>query len=197
MLLIHSLMFLPLVCRGSLFGPRFAIHYLVSFLVLQSPWRGRESMMPYSTVFLVLVFCACSSRWKYHICEQRMIWRSCTFAQSRQSLRWLHKKKGCKWRLRRNVYHLMWFRYLSHMRAAKDQASLHIHTVSPQTSLIALERRYIDEGSGIIVFTVMRFRYFSHIRASNDQVWFRTVWQGPLQITLKRRDVDEGLGQFL
>ena len=91
LLLIHSLMFLlPLVCRGSVFGPRFAIHYLVFCPVLQSSWRGRESMMPYSTVFLLLVFCGCSSRCKYHICEQRMIWRSRTFAQSRQSLRWLH-----------------------------------------------------------------------------------------------------------
>ena len=49
------------------------------------------------------------------------------------------------------VYQLMWFRYLSHMRAAKDQASLHIRTVSPETSLIALKRRDIDEGSVQIV----------------------------------------------
>ena len=33
LLLIHSLIFLPLVCRGLVFGPRFAIHYLVFFLV--------------------------------------------------------------------------------------------------------------------------------------------------------------------
>ena len=42
------------------------------------------------------------------------------------------KKKECKWRLMLNsLYQFMWFRYLSHMRAAKDQASLHIRTVSP------------------------------------------------------------------
>ena len=35
LLLIHSLMFLPLVCRGSVFGPRFTIHNLVFGLVLQ------------------------------------------------------------------------------------------------------------------------------------------------------------------
>ena len=85
------------------------------------------------------------------------------------------------------------------MRAAKDQASLHIHTVSPETSLIALGTRDIDKGSGIIVYTVMRFSYFLHIRTSNDQacLYIRTVSREPLQIRLKRRDVDEGLGQFL
>ena len=42
------------------------------------------------------------------------------------------KKKGCKWRLGQNcLYQFMWFGYLSHIRAAKDQASLHIRTVSP------------------------------------------------------------------
>ena len=29
-------MFLPLVCRGSVFGPCFVLHHLVSFLILQS-----------------------------------------------------------------------------------------------------------------------------------------------------------------
>ena len=49
------------------------------------------------------------------------------------------------------------------------------------------------------VSVVMWFKYFSHIWASNDQVCLhnRTVSREPLQITLKRRDVDEGLGQFL
>ena len=36
LLLIHSLMFLPLVCRGSVFGPRSSMHYLEFFFVLQS-----------------------------------------------------------------------------------------------------------------------------------------------------------------
>ena len=39
------------------------------------------------------------------------------------------------------------------MRAVKDQASLHICTVSPEPSLIALERRDIDEGFDRIVYT--------------------------------------------
>ena len=39
------------------------------------------------------------------------------------------------------------------MRAVKDQASLHICRVSPEPSLIALERRDIDEGFGQIVYT--------------------------------------------
>ena len=62
------------------------------------------------------------------------------------------KNKGCRWRLRPNFTgQIMWFRYLSHMRAAKQQASLHIRTVSPEHLLIALKRRNIDEGSGQIV----------------------------------------------
>ena len=78
------------------------------------------------------------------------------------------------------------------MRAAKDQASLHIHTVSPEPSLIALERRNIDEGSGIIVYTVMRFSYFLQIQTSNDQacLYIRTVSRQsrePLQIRLKKK----------
>ena len=43
---------------------------------------------------------------------------------------------------------------LSHMRAANDQASLHIHIVSPELSLIALKRRDVDEGSCQIVIPV-------------------------------------------
>ena len=62
LLLIHSLMFLPLVCRGSVFGPRFVMHYLEFFLVLQSSRWETESKMPHFTVFLLLVFCGCSSR---------------------------------------------------------------------------------------------------------------------------------------
>ena len=42
------------------------------------------------------------------------------------------------------------------MRAGKDQASLHIQAVSPEPSLIALKRRHVDEGSGIIVYTISR-----------------------------------------
>ena len=39
------------------------------------------------------------------------------------------------------------------MRAGIDQASMHIRTVSSEPSLIALERRNIDEGSGQISYT--------------------------------------------
>ena len=64
------------------------------------------------------------------------------------------KKKGCRWRLSPNcLYQFMWFRYLSHIRAAKNQASLHIRTVSPEPLLIALKRRDVDEGSVQIVYT--------------------------------------------
>ena len=64
------------------------------------------------------------------------------FAQSRQSLRWLQIVKKL----------VMWFRYLSHKRAAKDQASMHICTVSLEPSLIAIKRKDVDEGSGHIVY---------------------------------------------
>ena len=43
-----------------------------------------------------------------------------------------NKKKGCRWRLSPNyLYQFMWCRYLSPMRAANNQASLHIRIVSP------------------------------------------------------------------
>ena len=47
LLFIHSLIFLPLDCWGSVFGACLVMHYLVFFLVLQSSWRGRESMVSY------------------------------------------------------------------------------------------------------------------------------------------------------
>ena len=52
------------------------------------------------------------------------------------------------------LYQFIWFSYLSHMRAGKDKASMHIRTVSSEPSLIALERRDIDEDSGQIVYTI-------------------------------------------
>ena len=42
------------------------------------------------------------------------------------------------------------------MRAAKDQASMRICTVSPEPLLIALKRRDVDEGSGQNVYTSSR-----------------------------------------
>ena len=44
--------------------------------------------------------------------------------------------------------------YLSHMQIANDLVRLHICTVSPEPSLIALKRRHVDEGSGIIVYSI-------------------------------------------
>ena len=44
LLLIHSLMS-PLVCRGAVFGPRFAMHYLMFFLVLQSSQREHNVLL--------------------------------------------------------------------------------------------------------------------------------------------------------
>ena len=68
----------------------------------------------------------------YLICEQQKTRRACTFAQSRQSLCCCIKKKGCWWMLRPNCsYQFMWFRYLTHIRAEKDQASMHICAVLP------------------------------------------------------------------
>ena len=36
----------PILCGGSVFGPCFVMQYLVSFLVLQSSSRERESWLP-------------------------------------------------------------------------------------------------------------------------------------------------------
>ena len=55
------------------------------------------------------------------------------------------------------------------MRAANDHASLHIHIVSPEPSLIAFKRRDVDEGLGQIVLPVHVIYGFSHMRAANDQ----------------------------
>ena len=68
---------------------------------------------------------------------------------------------------------------ISHMRAANDQGSLHIHTVSPEPSLIALKRRNIGEGTGQIVWPVQESLVLRAYAISEY---------------LKRRDVDEGSG---
>ena len=50
------LMFLPLVCVGSVFGPCFFLmHYLVFFLVLQASWRGRKRCLFYFNCLLMFV----------------------------------------------------------------------------------------------------------------------------------------------
>ena len=54
---VDSLFYVPhIVCWGSVFGPRFAFNYLVSFLVLPSTWRGCFAL----TVFLMSCDCYCS-----------------------------------------------------------------------------------------------------------------------------------------
>ena len=50
----------------------------------------------------------------------------------------------------------MWFKYFSHIRAANDQASLHIRTVSPEPLEITLKRRDVDEGLGQLVWANSR-----------------------------------------
>ena len=45
LLLIHYLLLLQIVCGDFVFGPCFAVYYLVSFLVLQSSRWGREGWL--------------------------------------------------------------------------------------------------------------------------------------------------------
>ena len=108
------------------------------------------------------------------------------------------EKKTRRWRVRHNcLYHFMWFRYLLHMRAGKDQASLHIQAVSPEPSLIALKRRHVDEGSGIIVYTIScdRGTYCICEQGKTRRACtFRQSLPEPSLIALKRRHVDEGSG---
>ena len=107
----------------------------------------------------------------YRICEQQMIWRACTFAQSRQSLRWLHYKDGCRWRLRPNcLYQFMWFRYISHMRAANDLASLHIlHSLARAIADCTIKIGCRWRLRPNCLYQFMWFGYLSHMRAANDQ----------------------------
>ena len=75
------------------------------------------------------------------------------------------------------------------MRAGKDQASLHIQAVSPEPSLIALKRRRVDEGSGIIVYTIScDLGTYCIWQAGKDQasLHIRTVLPERSLIALKR-----------
>ena len=60
-------MFLPLVCGGSVFGPCFVLHYLVSFLILQSFGWGRESWPLYFSCLTVILWLLvlCYISWSY------------------------------------------------------------------------------------------------------------------------------------
>ena len=57
--MVVCLKFCPIVCGGSVFGICYVLHYLVSFLVLQSSSRGKESWLIaliVATVSVVLLF---------------------------------------------------------------------------------------------------------------------------------------------
>ena len=85
------------------------------------------------------------------------------------------------------------------MRAANDLARLHICTVSPEPSLIALKWKDVNEGSVQIVYQLMWLRYLSHMRAAKHQasLYIRTVSPETSLIALKGRDIDEGSGQIV
>ena len=90
---------------------------------------------------------------------------------------------------------VMWFRFLSHKGAAKDQASMHIRKVSLEPTLIALKRRDVDEGSGQIVYT----SYVIKVLTGKDQASMHicTVSLEPSLIALKRRLRPNSLYQFM
>ena len=63
---VYSFLFAPIACGGSVFCPCFVMQYFVSFLVLQSSWRGKERWLLYfyflPGVSWLLVFCGSFSR---------------------------------------------------------------------------------------------------------------------------------------
>ena len=77
------------------------------------------------------------------------------------------------------------------MRAANDQANLHIHIVSPEPSLIALKRKDVDEGSGQVVYTSpcdLGFYRICEQQMIRRACIFCTVSSEPSMIALKRKD---------
>ena len=120
--------FLPLVCRGSVFGPRFSMHFLEFFFVLQSSRWGTVSKMPHITVFLLLVFCGCSSR-----CHG-LVWSM-----------WLWFFLIILAIISMSQFIRVW--YLSLNQAETNQSRPHICAVSPEPLKIALKWWGVDEGS--------------------------------------------------
>ena len=63
----------PIVCGVSVFGPCSVKHYIVTFLVLQSPSLGKESWMLYficlPDVLFLLVFCGSSPQYHTFACK--------------------------------------------------------------------------------------------------------------------------------
>ena len=53
--------------------------------------------------------------------------------------------------------------HLSHMRAVKDQARLHIRTVSPEPLQITLKIRDVDKGSAKLISQFRKVRYLAHM----------------------------------
>ena len=60
LLLIHCLLFLPLFRGRFMFGLCFVMHYLVSYLVLQSSRWGREGWLLYFNCVLMSLDSWCS-----------------------------------------------------------------------------------------------------------------------------------------
>ena len=98
LLLIHSLMFLPLGCRGSVFGPRFVMHYLARFAI--SRWETESKIptllsvlwlfltVPWIGLKYVIVILLDHTRYHFNELVHQKSGRkgSVKFAQSRQSL---------------------------------------------------------------------------------------------------------------
>ena len=86
------------------------------------------------------------------------------------------------------------------MRAANDQASLHIHLVSPEPSLIALKRKDVDEGSGQLVYTRscdLRLYRICEQQMIRRACTFCKVSPELSLIAINRRDVNDGSGQMV
>ena len=149
----------------------------------------------------------------YRICEQQMIRRVCTFCTVSPEppliapQRWdvdegsgqIVDTSSCDLGIYR-ICQFMWFRYLSHMRAANDQASLHI--------LHSLARAFADCTTKMgcrwrlrpnCLYQFMWFRYLLHMRAANDQASLHILHSLARAFAdcTKKMDEDEGSGQIV
>ena len=121
LLLIHSLMFLPLDCGGSLFGPCLVIYYsgvLSSFAIILT--RKREDNV------LLYCFPTISVLWLFLMVP--WIGLKCVIVVLPDHTHSLF------------MGHFIRVWYISHNRAEKDQTRLHICTISPEPLKIALKR---------------------------------------------------------
>ena len=76
------------------------------------------------------------------------------------------------------------------MRAANDLARLHICAISPEPSLIALQRRDVSEGSGHFYTSSCDLGTYP-ICEQRKTRRASTVSPEPSLIALERRDIDE------